>query len=611
MYKNALPVYLMFCITLLIVMVFSVDAHSICSCNSLPGPSPGETVVTVNNAADLQDEIDNATGPKTIYLQNGTYYVDTSWWITVTNPDITIRSLSGNRDDVTIQGEGMGPKPGFGIQVYESRITIADLTIRNVGNHAIQVSKLSSVQTDDLLFHNIRCIDTGEQVFKSSGGNMYNGIIECSVFEYTSTMNEGCYTNGIDLVGTHDWIIRDCIIKNIKGFDCLAGPAILVWPADSGITSSGTIVERNYVIDCDMGIALGNAWAAGINHTDGIVRNNFIKGYSDSDFGIAVIKATNTQVLNNTIYSPGSWPYSIEVQFSESSNCLIMNNLYDEPMWLNRFGSNNPTLTTNYQYSSSSIFVDPSAGDLHLNSGSYASINDTGTSSPHRITDIDCESIVSNPDIGADEYHGSSTVTPTSTNTPVFTPTPIPTPTTGPWPGFQLCARLNLISVPFDNESLKKAGSILTVICSGRADALWRYNCITKNFESWTTLDTGDGWDCSPGTPLWVNITGTTMCTWKPTGNPIASLSYNLCNGMNVVSLPVFSTSINSADDLLSDIPGCNGIWRWKKDTNCSASAGFDGFFTISLPSENFILFYGSGYWANVNSSGTWTPPNP
>lgn len=389
----------------IISLGFSYNAVAQCNCDPLPTPGPGETTETVSNTSGLQNAINTATGPKTIWLQTGTYSVDTSGWITVTNPDITIRSLTGNRDDVIIQGVGMGPKPGFGIQVYESRVTIADLTIRDVGYHTIQVNKTVGRTTDDCLFHNIRCIDAGQQLFKSSGGDMYDGIIQCSTFEYTTTLDSGCYTNGIDLVGTHGWIIRDNIIRNIKGNGCLAGPAILIWPASgTGLVCSDSIVERNLVIDCDMGIAFGNPSASGVNHTGGIIKNNFIKGYSGSDFGIAIIKSSDAKVINNTIYSPGFWLYSIEVQYTESTNCLIQNNLHDEPMWLNRFGTNNPILVTNLDYSSPSIFVDAARGDLHLVSGTVPSIIDAGTAVSDRTMDIDCQGISSQPDLGADEY---------------------------------------------------------------------------------------------------------------------------------------------------------------------------------------------------------------
>ena len=382
----------------------SVDDDVPCDCSPLPDPGTDETVAMVSTADALQNEINSASGPKTIYLESGTYNVSSSFFINVGKSDITIRSESGNRDDVIIQGEGMGAsETGHGIYIDASRITIADLTIRDVPNHAIIVQPGNF--PSDLLFHNIRCVDTGQQIVKVSGGVDSNpknrGIIQCSVFEYTTTLDEGAYTNGIDILNAHDWIIRDNVIRNIKaapGAEELAGPAILAWHE-----SSNTIVERNQIIDCDVGISFGNAGQSGISHTGGIIRNNFIKGHSESDFGIGIIFAPDAQVLNNTIYSPGSWEYSIEARFSETTNCLIMNNLADEDIYGNRDGASS-TLTSNVTDASESDFADVESGNLHLSDNATIAV-DQGTASEDVSADIDCQSrpVGDFPDIGADE----------------------------------------------------------------------------------------------------------------------------------------------------------------------------------------------------------------
>ncbi len=78
-----------------------------------------------------------------------------------------LRSLSGDRDDVVIQGAGMGGAgTAHGIFVNESDITVADLTIRDIPNHALFISPIH--EPEDLLFHNVRCVDAGEQIFKAN-----------------------------------------------------------------------------------------------------------------------------------------------------------------------------------------------------------------------------------------------------------------------------------------------------------------------------------------------------------------------------------------------------------------------------------------------------------
>ncbi|MDP8235992.1 MAG: right-handed parallel beta-helix repeat-containing protein [Candidatus Erginobacter occultus] len=371
-------------------------------CGPLPPPGPGEAVVQVSDTAGLLNAVDSASGPTTIYLENGTYSISGNG-VVVSRPSVTIRSLSGNRDDVVIRGGGMNSGDTyFGVYINASGFTLADLTVRDVRYHGVFIDPSSS--PSGFLFHNIRVVDCGEQLFKASGGrdtgSKSDGIIECSAFEYITTLGEGDYTNGIDLLNSHNWIIRDNVIGNIKagpGGD-LAGPAILVWQG-----SSGTVVERNRVLDCDMGISFGNSYDSAPSHTGGVIRNNFVKGYANSDFGICVSKSPDVKVINNTIYSPGSWPYSIEVQYASSSNCLLVNNLSDEPFWINRFETNNPQLVTNLTAAGPEYFTDPGSGDLHLRSSDLPAI-DSGTFTPDREMDIDGQgSIGLAPDIGADE----------------------------------------------------------------------------------------------------------------------------------------------------------------------------------------------------------------
>lgn len=381
--------------------------------------SSGDGTVTVSTVEELQTAIDTASGETIIYLENGIYDVSSAGSINVHNPFITIRSLSGNRDSVVIQGAGMGAAGmGFGFYIDASDIVIADLTVRDVQNHAIFISPGNSPQ--NFLFQNIRCLDAGQQIFKASGWEAPkdNGIIELSVIEYTTTLDQGNYTNGIDLINSNNWIIRDNTIRNIKAAPGggLAGPAILVWHG-----SSNTVIERNLIIDCDMGIFFGNSSLQGVNHTGGMIVNNFIKGYENTDAAIGIVRSTGATVLNNSIYSEGSLPWSIEVRYTESSNNLIMNNLMDSVILFRNGGS--ATLTTNMENVSSDVYVNAASGDLHLVSDTVEPVN-AGTTTPDREYDIDLELISDGmPDIGADEYHSQTSVSYDEQQIPDIPPT--------------------------------------------------------------------------------------------------------------------------------------------------------------------------------------------
>lgn len=392
----------------LFIFIFAGSAQSAqAACEPLPPPDPGEQTATVDSLSELNRAISGATGPKTIFLKSGTYWVTKTNFIIVNKPDITLRSQSGDRDDVVIKGTGMAYTGGVGHGIYvdADNVTIADLTVRDIQNHAIFVNP----GCDHLLVHNVRCLDIGEQMLKATGGTAYppknHGIVECSLFEYTHYLNDqddGWYTNGIDILNAHDWIIRDNILKNIRHNPALteqfAGPAILAW-----IGSSGTLVERNQLINCDFGISFGNSGGGGVQHQGGIIRNNFVKGYSGSDFGIGLIKATDAKVIHNTVWSPGNWPYSIEARFGETTNVTIKNNFTDEPIFGNRDGAST-TLISNSSSAAEGEFVNVAEGDLHL-SGDSVSAVDAGAPDPDRNSDIDGAAILDGqPDLGADEW---------------------------------------------------------------------------------------------------------------------------------------------------------------------------------------------------------------
>jgi len=209
------------------------------------------------------------------------------------------------------------------------------------------------------------------------------------------------------------------------------------------------------------------------------------------------------------------------------------------------------------------------------------------------------------------------TQTDTSPPTPIFTPTQTPTldltssKTPTPAFGFDLCTGLNLISLPVENPDLNSSSPLLADICGGEADALWWFDCISRTFRSWTFLDTGTGWSTWSGIPVWVNINNPAGCVWSVIGTVNTSISFDLCNGLNMVSLPVYSTSITTASELMAAVPNCTAVYGWKKEKSCANDPIFNAFFDISDIIEDYIVSSGYAYWINVTSPGTWTPPNP
>ncbi|CAN5310042.1 hypothetical protein BH10BAC1_BH10BAC1_01640 [soil metagenome] len=420
--KTRKIVLIIFMLTfLLIVITESINAQ--CNCTT-PLPAPTGATVTLlpsSGIAGINAAISSATVPTTIYLSDGTYSIPTGTYILVSKPDITIRSLSGNRDMVIINGTGMQSQSGdyHGIQIARGNCTIADLTIKNIDCHPIQVNFNTTFDIDNVLIHNVHIIDGGQQLIKInvSGTGMFsdNGIIECSLLEYTTSLPTGYwYTNGVDLQGGTGWIIRDNVFRRIKasmdqyiaGYS--AGPSIICFKQ-----SSNTLVERNTILDCDEGIFFGNWGDTGPSHSGGIIRNNFIRGDIYTRAGIGISRSPNALVINNTIYSPGSNAYqsqsltSVEITGAEATGCVLQNNIMDE--YVNITGAApSPTQVTNISASGASHYINPSAiyplyPDLHLLPSSSA-IN-TGTSHASRTTDYDCQTPTGAVDVGADELN--------------------------------------------------------------------------------------------------------------------------------------------------------------------------------------------------------------
>jgi hypothetical protein len=386
-------------------LILAFDSIGQCECDPLP-PASGD-MVTVGSVTDLQAAVNNADGPFTIYVENGTYDLS-SEWIQIENPNLIIRSLSGNREDVIFEGGGMDGVFNHAFQINATGITIADLTIRNVSIHPISVSPWNTPQ--DLHFLNLHIVNAGEQFIKVSYGDIggSSGVVECCLLEYETTLDEGNYTNGIDIHGGVNWVIRNNTIKNIKAAPGagLAGPAILIWTA-----SEGTVVENNTIIDCDMGIFFGNSSHDFLDHTGGIIRNNVIVGYEDSDAAIGLVNTQGALVENNSIYSPNDDIWSIEVRFEISFDNTIVNNLCTQ--WIQLRDGGQADIFSNVEDVVPGTWLDPQNQDLHLSPFSdaiNAGTDDNGTTFPAREHDMDCHELSDGLiDIGADEYNSTPT----------------------------------------------------------------------------------------------------------------------------------------------------------------------------------------------------------
>jgi len=361
------------------------------------------SAVVVSTVPELVNAVNNANGggDKLIECENGTYLLNDLLHIIADS--ITIRSLNGNRDSVVIQGQGMAGGVSHVFLVQGSDFSAYNMTIGWVTNHAIQIQ--GEQNADRPLILNVRFVDTYEQMLKvSAGGAEYSdsGLVEYCLFEYTAGIGPQYYIGGIDCHRSRNWIVRNSIFKNIRSpSGSIAEHAIHFWN-----NSENTLVECNWIINCDRGIGFG---LGSSQHIGGTIRNNMI--YHDTtegfaDVGIGIETCPDGQVYNNTIFHEHSYPNAIEYRFAATTNTYIANNLANKNIQA-RDGATGID-TSNITNAQSSWFVDIAAGDLHLG---YAvpAVVDQGIAITGLTHDFDGDPRPHGTgyDIGADEYTGT------------------------------------------------------------------------------------------------------------------------------------------------------------------------------------------------------------
>jgi hypothetical protein len=403
------------------------------ACPPLP-PATGN-IVDVSTVSELENAVKTAAIGSTIRIVDGTYNLDgVSLWVVV--PNVTVRSASGNREAVVLDGNYVTTEI---IHVAASNVTIADLTLREARHHPIHVTSSAGLDTVNTLIYNVHVIDPGQQAIKinpeyTEGYYPDGGEIACSRIELTDAgrpwiwdINGDCYTGGVDAHQSRGWIVRDNLIE---GFWCefgLSEHAVHFWKS-----SRDTLVERNVLLDNARGVGFGlmesgdertypdeACPAAGggyVGHYDGIIRNNFLFANRSElfgseyglDCGICLWNACGAQALHNTVAStqtPGS--SSIEWRF-EYTDADITNNLVTHQLLRRDEGTAH--LLGNLEYQPLSLFADGPGGDLHLNANAAAAI-DQGVPVEAGLCDDDIDGdlrpIGAGPDVGADEFRTS------------------------------------------------------------------------------------------------------------------------------------------------------------------------------------------------------------
>lgn len=396
-------------------------------CEPLPAATGTIVRVVPSQADELVGLVRDAAAGTTFLLADGTYRMtggdEASRRLQIRATGITIRSESGNAGAVVIDGEYDTNEI---IGVYASGATIAELTITHAIDHAIHVSPPDG--GPDVLgtrLYGVRILDCGEQFVKVNPPGARDawtdgGIIECSYFEMTDAgrpnverSTGGCYTGGIDVHSSRDWIVRR---NRFVGIYCagegLAEHAIHFW-----VGSRGTLVERNEIVDCARGIGFGLIESGAtrmypddphpglfVGHYDGIIRNNVIVSrIAYYDTGIELAQARGARVHHNTIIETDTATgrfSSIDARFA-NTDVTVQNNLVRR---LTIRDGATSSADHNLESVPLAYFADVAAGDAHLTAAATGAI-DQGVAVPEAGLDIDGEThdAGSAPDLGADE----------------------------------------------------------------------------------------------------------------------------------------------------------------------------------------------------------------
>jgi hypothetical protein len=368
--------------------------------------------VDVSTVPELEAAVANLTSGQVIRVAAGRYALTQQLRIRNGVTNVSLVGATGNRDDVVIVGSGMNtPGVNIAIKVENAQdVRIADLSVGEAFWHPIQLQGEQGAER--VRVSNVRLFDAGQQFLKSTtdyavGPNGVDDVIvENSLIEFTVIGPPDGYTEGIDVHHGANWIIRNNVFRNIRvppGATYVNRPGVLMWGG-----SRDTVVSGNTFINCERAIIFGQGGeVSGHSHSGGLIVNNFIYRTEphNADAGISIWDSPGTRVYHNTVIQNGTYPAAIEYRFASTTNVEIINNLTDG-LILQRENAS-AVVTNNYTAATSSLFVNPAGGDLHLLPTAAVAIDQGLSVGVAADWDTEARPLGAAPDLGADEVDAS------------------------------------------------------------------------------------------------------------------------------------------------------------------------------------------------------------
>ncbi len=375
-----------------------------------PLPPATGNRVEVSTVEELIQAIEGAESGRTILVAEGHYLLPR--YIEIRADGVTLRGASGRRERVVLDGARSMHGELLGFRGC-SDVTVADLTIQNIRYNGFKVNSDSGVQRltiHNCIVHNIwqrgvkgvKVPEEDREVIRPKGCRIqyclfYNDRPK-RLADDPQDIAQGNYIAGIDVMYAKGWTICDNVFVGIQGRTFEGRGAVFLW-----FDTQDCLVERNIIIDCDVGLQLGNAHRA-----DGVeahcircvARNNFITRAPEA--GIVTVYTKDCQVVHNTIHDPDTRMNRLLRTVFANDGLLVANNLLSGPGTSDESDSE-IRFVGNLLRDVSGAFADPDHGNLHLTQTADG-IVDQGAALPAPVDDdIDRQHRDDRPDIGADE----------------------------------------------------------------------------------------------------------------------------------------------------------------------------------------------------------------
>ncbi|MBP7051303.1 MAG: right-handed parallel beta-helix repeat-containing protein [Phycisphaerae bacterium] len=371
--------------------------------------------IEVSTVEGLVQAVEHARPGQTICIADGHYLLPR--YIEIRADRVTLRGTSGHRERVILDGAQSQHGELLGIRAC-SDVTIADLSIQNVRYNGFKINSDSGVQRltiHNCIIHNIwqrgvkgvKVPEENREATRPHGCRVqyclfYNDRPK-QLSDDPDDIAQGNYVAGIDVMYAKDWILSDNVFVGIQGRTFEGRGAIFLW-----FDSQDCVIERNIILDCDVGLQLGNAHRAdGVQYhcVRCVARNNFITRAPEA--GIVTVYTKDCRILHNTIHDPQTRMNRLIRTVLANDGLMVANNLLSGPGMSNE--SDSPIrFLGNLLQDVSVAFVDPNGGNLHLMRPASEIVGRAIALGESVVEDIDGQRRDDRPDLGADEFVGGA-----------------------------------------------------------------------------------------------------------------------------------------------------------------------------------------------------------